>query len=96
MEELQTTQRDVKDIKITRDPNAKNSVPITEIKIDPRAIKALKLDVNMTRVQRREIARKAKVDWKVYRVLEREVMRRFKLGFNLSTGKKDEEGENNA
>jgi len=97
MQEVQPTQqRDVRNIKITNDPDAKNSVPITEIKIDERVIKSLRLDVSMTRAQRREIARKNKVNWKVYKVLEREIMRRFKLGLNLTTGKKDEEGENNA
>lgn len=93
MQEIQTEKRDVRSIKITSDPNAKNSIPITELKIDERAIKILKLDLHLQRSQRREIARKAKIEWKVYKVLEREVMRRARLGLNLSTGKKD--GENN-
>ena len=96
MQDIQPQQKDVRSIKITNNPDTKSSVPITEVKIDPIAIKALRLNVNMTRAQRREVARKSKVEWKVYKVLEREVMRRAKLGLNLSTGKKDEEGENNA
>jgi len=58
----------------------------TEIKIPTQVIIKLKLNHPMPRDKRRNIARKAKMNWDMYRLLEREVAKRIKAGVNLETG----------
>lgn len=65
----------------------------TEIKIPVKVINELKLNYPMPRSKRRDIARKAKMDWDLYRLLEREVAKRIKAKVNLETGLPDNKEE---
>ena len=64
----------------------KKEEPTQEVKIDPKVIIALQLDVPNTRMKRREIARKARVPWNLYRKLEMLVSYRKQKGLTLDTG----------
>ena len=68
-----------------KDP-VKKEEATQEVKIDPKVILALQLDVPNTRMKRREIARKARVPWKLYRKLEMLVTYRKQKGLKLDTG----------
>lgn len=60
--------------------------PNPEIKLTLGVIKSLRLLVPLSRKQRRDIARKAGMDWDFYRLLEFEVIKRKKAGVSLETG----------
>ena len=69
---------------------ATRSTLLNELYIDPEAMKLLMFDVQMSRKQRRKVARDNKWSWEVYRTVEREVTRRMRMKLNINTGKKDE------
>lgn len=60
--------------------------PNTEIKLTLGVIKSLRLLIPLSRKQRRDIARKAGMDWDFYRLIEFEVLKRRKAGVSLETG----------
>lgn len=66
-----------------------------DIKIPVSVIMELKLAYPMPRAKRRDIARKANMDWDLYRLLEKEVAKRIKAGVSLETGLPKIEEEKN-